>query len=172
MDLNKLSTGDKVLGGSGIALFIFGFFPWFGVSGYDGGRNAWDFFFWGIIPVLIGLLLIGYVVATKLADGVNLPDLPVPYPLAVLGLAALAALLVILKLLIGDSVGLGPLGGEIDLDRKAGIFLSALAALGLAAGGFLKFQEEGGELPNKRGGPGTTSSGSTGDGSGGAPTPF
>ncbi len=173
MDLNKLSTGDKVLAGSGIALFIFTFLTWFKFESSAFGRtfgvsqNGWHFFLTGIVPALLALALIGYVVATKLVDGVNLPDMPVGYPLVVLGMAALAALLVILRLLIG-----GDDAGTDVLDRAFGIYLATLAALGLAAGGFLKFQEEGGELPNKRGGPGTTSSGSTGDGSGGAPTPF
>ena len=48
MDLNRLSTGDKVTGVSGIVLLISSFFPWLGFS-YDGGsfgsasasKSAW-----------------------------------------------------------------------------------------------------------------------------------
>ena len=51
----------------------------------------------------------------------------------------------LLKLIIGDSVGGGSILGtdipSIDLDRKYGIFLAFIAALGLAAGGFLKSKE-------------------------------
>jgi len=149
MDLSKLSTGDKVLGGSGIALFIFSFFPWFGVDGFSGGGSGWDVgLFTGILPTLLGLVLVGWVVATKLAD-VNLPELPVPEGLLLLGIAAAAALLIILRLLIGYEVG--GFGVTIDLDRKAGIFLATLASLGLVAGAFLKFQEGGGEMPSKGG---------------------
>lgn len=156
MDLTKLTLGDKVLAGSGLALFIFSFFPWFGVDGYGGGGNAWDVgFFTGILPTLIGMLLVAYVVLTKLVDGVQIPELPVPEGLAVLGLAGVAALLIVLRLLMGYEV----LG--FDLDRKAGLFLSTLAALGMAGGAFLKFQEDGGELP--KGG---------GQSSGQPPTPF
>ncbi|MEO6629714.1 MAG: hypothetical protein ABIP03_14235, partial [Aquihabitans sp.] len=145
MDLSKLSTGDKVMAGSGIALFIFSFFPWFGVNGYSGGGNAWDVgFFTGTFPVLIGLLLVGYLVITKVAEGIDLPELPVPYPLLVLGLAGIAALLIVLRLLIGYDVGYFG-----SLDRKFGLFLSTLSVLGLAGGAFLKFTEEGGELPKK-----------------------
>lgn len=162
MDLNKLSTGDKVLAGSGIALFIFSFLPWYGVKDIDANRNGWDYFFWGILPVLIALALVAYVLVTKMGNGVNLPDLPVPLPLAILALAGLAALLVVLKLIIGDSVS--NFGGDFDLDRKFGIILATLAALGLAAGAFLKFQQEGGEMPNRTGGS------RPGDGS--SPTPF
>ncbi|MBK6855702.1 MAG: hypothetical protein IPG97_03840 [Microthrixaceae bacterium] len=160
MDLTKLTLGDKVLAGSGLALFVFSFLPWFGVEGYGGGGNAWDVgFFTGILPTLIGLLLVGYVVVTKLADGVALPELPVPYPLVVLGLAGAAALLIVIRLLIGYEVGFG-----YDLDRKYGLFLATLAALGMAGGAFLKFQEEGGELP--KGG------GSGGQSGSQPPTPF
>ena len=161
MDLSKLSTGDKVLGGSGIALFIFSFFNWFTLDNafLNVTQSAWDYFFTGIVPVLLGLLLVGYVVVTKLLDDVKLPDLPIEYPLAVLGTAGLAALLVILRLLIG-----GDDGGTDVLDRDIGLFLSTLAVLGLAGGAFLKFQEDGGELPTK---------GSSNDtGSSGTPTPF
>ena len=48
MDLTKLSNGDKVVAGSGIALFIFSFFPWYGVDGFSDGRSGWDYFFTGV----------------------------------------------------------------------------------------------------------------------------
>ena len=165
MDLTKLSNGDKVVAGSGIALFIFSFFPWYGVSGFSDGRSGWDYFFTGIVPTLLAVALVAYVAVTKLADGVKLPDLPVGWPLVVLGAAGLAALLVLLRLVMGDSVDV-PFGSDFDLDRKFGIFLATLAAIGLAAGAFLKFQEDGGELPTKGGGASGTGNGST------PPTPF
>jgi len=164
MDLNKLTTGDKVLAGSGIALLIFSFLQWFNFG--DTSHSGWHYVLTGIVPTLIGLLLVGYVVATKLLDGVDLPDLPVGWPLVVLGLASLAALLVILRLLIG-----GDDNGADTLDRSYGLFLATLAAIGLAAGAFLKFQEDGGAAAARGGnaGPGT----GTGSNSGSTdPTPF
>lgn len=161
MDLSKLSNGDKVIGGSGIALFIFSFFPWFTLNAgfIDYSESGWDYFFTGIIPTLLGLALVGYVVVTKLMDGVKLPELPVAYPLLVLGLGATAGVLVVLRLLIGgDDSGTGV------LDRSFGLFLSTLSAIGLAFGAFLKFKEEGGELPTKGGG--SSGTGTT------PPTPF
>lgn len=164
MDLSKLSLGDKVIAGSGLALLIFSFLPWFkfefsgfGVS-TSHTQNGWDYFFTGIVPVLLGLVMIAWVVATKLAD-VKLPELPVPAGLMLLGIGGLAALLVVLRLLIGgDDEGTGL------LDRSFGLFLATLAALGLAGGGFLKFQEDGGELPK--------SGGNTQGGGTQPPTPF
>lgn len=172
MDLNKLTLGDKVLAGSGIALFIFSFLRWYGLDrtvgtgsfkqSFSYSENGWDYFLFGILPALLALALVAYVVM-RLLDGVDLPQLPVPWGVVVLGAAALAALLVILKLLMGAS------HSGVDLDRKYGIFLATLAALGLAAGGFLKFQEDGGANATRGGNAGT----GTGTGPGGAsPTPF
>ena len=157
MDLSKLSTGDKVIGGSGIALFLFSFLPWFKIEffGRSVTQSGWHFFFTGIIPVLLGLVCVAWIVATKLAE-VELPELPVPEGLLLLALGGAAALLVVLRLLIG-----GDDGGTDVLDRTIWLFISVLAALGLAGGAFLKFQEDGGELPGKPGG-----------GDGAPPTPF
>lgn len=163
MDMSKLSTSDKVLAGSGIALFIFSFFPWFGVNGYGGGRNGWDYFFFGIIPVLLGVAITAVVLLPLFMENFKLPELPIPLGLALLIAGGVAALLVVLKVIIGDSVAIGFGVGDINLDRKFGLFLSALAAIGLAAGGYLKFQEGGGELPKK--------GGTSDTGSSGTPTP-
>jgi hypothetical protein len=155
MDLSKLSLGDKVLAGSGLALFIFSFFTWFkfeadlGIYSRTYTETAWDYFFTGTLPVLIGLALVGLVAATKLFD-VKLPELPVGWPLVVLGAAGLAALLVIIRLLVG-----GDDEGTDLLKRSFGLFLSTIAVLGLAGGAFLKFQEDGGELPTKGGSAGS-----------------
>jgi hypothetical protein len=142
VDLNKLTTSDKVIAGSGIALFIAYFLPWFKVEGFgaSGTGSGGDIgFLWGTFPMLIGLVMAGVVIASKLFD-VKLPELPIPWGQALLGAGALAALLVVLKLLIGhDLDGAEELGFEVS--RSFGLFLAALAAIGLAVGGFLKFQE-------------------------------
>jgi hypothetical protein len=142
VDLNKLTTSDKVIAGSGILLFIAYFLPWFtadaGIVSVDatGGDVG---FLWATLPMLLGLVMAGVVIANKLFD-VKLPDLPVPWGQAMLGAGALAAVLVVLKLIIGeDADGAEALG--IDISRGIGIFLATIAALGLAAGGYLKFQE-------------------------------
>jgi hypothetical protein len=139
VDLNKLTTSDKVIAGSAIALFIFSFFPWFGIEGFSAG-NGWDFFLWGIIPVLLGLVMLAQVAISAFSPDTKLPDLPVTWGQVHLGAGVLAAVLVVLKLIIGHSES--GFGVTVDFDREFGIFLSALAAIGLAVGGFLKFQEE------------------------------
>jgi hypothetical protein len=87
-------------------------------------------FLWSTLPMLIGLVMAGVVIASKLFD-VKLPELPVPWSRVHLGLGALAALLVVLKLLIGEDY----------VDRAWGLFIAAIAAIGLGVGGYLKFQE-------------------------------
>lgn len=140
MDLNKLTTSDKIIAGSGILLFIAYFLPWFkleafGVSVTASGSDVG--FLWSTLPMLLGLVLAGTVIASKLFD-VKLPDLPIPWGQAYLIAGAIAAALVVLKLLIGEDF----------VDRAFGLFVAAIAALGLAAGGFLKFQEGDSSAPS------------------------
>ena len=146
MDLNKLTTSDKIIAGSGILLFIAYFLPWFkvdfgfGTATASGGDLG---FLWATFPMLLGLIAAGTVIATKLFD-VKLPDLPIPWGQAYLILGALAAVCVVLKLIIGED--------PTDIvDRSYGIFIATSAALGLAGGGFLKFS--GNEEPSAPGAP-------------------
>jgi len=138
VDLNKLTTGDKVIAASGIVLFIAYFLPWFKVDfGFGIGSatvNGSDVdFLWSTLPMLLGLIAAGIVIATKLFD-VKLPDLPAPLGQILFGIGVVAAVLVVLKLIIGEDPS------EL-VDRSYGLFLAALAAIGLAVGGFLKTKE-------------------------------
>jgi|SRR4249919_2958883 len=64
MDLYKLSTGERISAVSGVLLFVFMFFDWFGVEvsgvpGFSGtisgvGGSAWDAL--DVIPIFLGLL--------------------------------------------------------------------------------------------------------------------
>jgi hypothetical protein len=140
VDLKKLTTANWVLGGSGIALFIFSFFPWFTLGDF-GSRSAWSNFF-SLIAVLLALVIVGVLVVERLLE-VDLPELPVAMGLAYLVASGVVFLLVLLQLIIGDSVG--GFGVSVDLDRGIGIWLGLLASAGMVAGGFLELQaaEEG-----------------------------
>jgi hypothetical protein len=140
VDLSKLSTADKVIAGSAIALFIFMFFPWFSVPGSDviGGVdfNGYDVgFLWGTFPMLLGLTMLALVAIRAFSPDTDLPELPFSYGQLQMGLGVLAAFLVVLKLLVGEDIA------GFDLDRSVGLFLAVVAALGLGAGGFLKMRE-------------------------------
>ena len=136
MDLNKLTMPEKIISGSAIVLFIASFLPWFKISflGSDITGNGWDVgFFWGGIPTILGLVMLAHIVLTKLASNVSVPDLPWARIHLIAGIVAAA--IVVLKLLMGHSeIG-------VDFDRAFGLFLAALAAIGLGVGGFLYYKE-------------------------------
>jgi hypothetical protein len=135
VDLSKLTTADKVIAGSGIALFIFSFFPWFGIDlgfGADYSEGGWGSIF-SMLGILVGIAML--VVTVLPMFGVDLPELGAPWGqiLFIAGIVCVA--LIVLQLLLGgDEAG-------VDLDRKFGAFLGTLAAIGLCVGGILKRQE-------------------------------
>jgi hypothetical protein len=142
MDLNKLTLGDRVVGVSAILFLIFMFFPWFSydVGGFEiGDQSGFDFFLFGWIPLLLAIAMVAQIGLTRFSD-TRLPAVgSLTWGQVHLILGAIAAVLVILKLLIGDDAGAGPL--EVDGDRSIGIFLATIAALGLVAGGALKMRD-------------------------------
>jgi hypothetical protein len=136
VDLNKLTQGEKVIGGSAIALFIFAFLPWYGIDflGHSYNRSGWHYFLFCTIPVLLAIAMAVLIFLSRFTE-TKLPDPPLPWGQIHLIAAGVAAALILLKLLIGDSVA------TVDLDRKFGIFLSMIAGLGLVAGAYLKNRE-------------------------------
>lgn len=142
MDINKLSTPEKIISVSAIVLLVASFLPWFEVSfaGIGSGvtGNGWDVgFLWGGIPTLLGLVMLAHVLLSKFGSNVSLPDLP--WPKIHMGAGIAAAVLVILKLIIGEDDG----GFDgVEVNRQFGLFLATLAAIGLAAGGFLYNKEK------------------------------
>lgn len=139
MDLSKLTTADKVVAGSGIAFLIFMFFPWYGIEGIGGGASGFDYFLTGYLPLLLAVVMVGQIAVTRFKPEIKLPDIPLPWSQVHLIAGATAAVLLLLRVIIPSSVSV--LGQSFDFDRKFGLFLALLAALGLAAGGFLKSKE-------------------------------
>lgn len=138
MDLNKLTVGDRVLVISALVFFFAALLPWFGESSVNGfafdSLNGFDFFFTGLVPVLLVAATLALVLLTRFSN-VRLPNLPLPFNQLLLIPAIVAAMLVLLRLLIGDGVDFG------DLGRKVGIFLALLSAIGVCVGAVLKLQE-------------------------------
>jgi len=142
MDLNKLTLGDRVVVVSGVLLLIFAFFPWFNykIEGVNIGDNSgFDFFLFGIIPVILGLAMIAQIAVSRFSSTTigNVGSLSWGQIHLILG--AIAAALVVLLVIIGDDEG--ALGFNIDGNRQIGLFLAALAALGLLAGGLMKMRD-------------------------------
>jgi hypothetical protein len=143
MDLSKLSTGDKVIGVSGILLLVFSFFPWLGVkvesgvfSGSD-SKGAWSFTLC-LLAVLLGIALV-VLVALK-ASNVELPALgSITWNQVALIVAGVVVLFILIKLITGPG-GVPDVPG-VSKERKIGIYLGFLASLGLLAGAFLNVKE-------------------------------
>jgi uncharacterized membrane protein YhaH (DUF805 family) len=150
MEIDKLSTGEKVSAVSAVLLFIFMFFDWFGakvsgVGGFSGEVpgahvNAWQAF--GVIDII---LLIAIVCALGVAV-IRLTDADLEPPVSlntiVAALGALAVVLVLYRII--DPPGGGhAFGVTVDVTRKLGVFLGLIASGGIAYGGYLAMQEEG-----------------------------
>jgi hypothetical protein len=140
VDLSKLTTADKLILAGGIAYLIFMFLPWYGIEGFsDVGNTGWDYFLGGILPLILILVMAAQVIISRFSPDTKLPDPPVPWSQVHLIAGAAAAIIVLLRTIIGSDVEL--VGDDFSLDRKVGLFLALIAAIVVAAGGFLKSQE-------------------------------
>lgn len=150
MDLDKLSPGEKISAVSGILLFVFMFFDWFGVEvagvpGFSGsvtgaGGSAWDAL--DVIPIFLVLAIVAAVgmAVIRLMDADLEPRVPISVIVAVLG--AIAVLLILYRIV--DPPGGGSFGGvSVDTTLQAGIFLGLISAAGIAYGGYSAMREEG-----------------------------
>lgn len=146
MDVNRLNTGEKLAGASGIALLLLmSLLDWFnvdvggGFADIDTGVNAWTAFsFIDIVLFLTALAAIALAVIAATRTSVNLP---VALSAVVAGLGILSVLLILFRIISPPDGGAGDFG--IDVGRSIGVFLGLIAASGVAAGGWLAMQEEG-----------------------------
>lgn len=146
MDINKLTTGDRVIAISGIVLFVFSFFDWLGAEASAGGfsdseaKGAWSFTL-TLIAVLIGIAMV-VIVALKAFD-VKLPDLGgTSWGLVLLVMGVVAFAFVLIKLIAGPNIDTGGFNVDISKTREFGIFVGLIATAGLAVGGYLLFQAD------------------------------
>jgi hypothetical protein len=135
VDLNNLTLGDKIIGGTGIVLLItLLFLPWHSIDlGPFGGsinRTAVQSpnSIWGVLALLLTIVVVLAALLPKLTD-VKLPDLPIPTADAILYGAIATLALLLLKLVIEtESLGFGA-------------FLAILLAGGMAYGAFQSKQD-------------------------------
>jgi hypothetical protein len=147
MSLDKISTARRVLLGSGVVLLIWSFFPWNGISfgglGALVGKssvtwNAWHGWGTGMGILLILLLIWEAIQLMQIVspDTLKLPELPVKPMLISLALGALTVLFGVIRVFEYSA-------------RKWEIWIALLILIALAAGVFLRFQEEGGTAAAK-----------------------
>jgi len=139
MSLDKVSTARRVLFGSGVVLLIWSFFPWngfslgFGLVNSSVSWNAWHG--WGTAMGIALILLLAWeaVLFLQIAspDAIKLPELPVKPMLITAALGALTVLFGVLRVFEYGA-------------RKWEIWIALLLMIALAAGVFLRFQDEGG----------------------------
>jgi hypothetical protein len=149
MDLDRLSTGEKIAGAAGILLFIFMFFDWYSVdvSGSGGlvtgsatGGNAWDWL--DLIPwiLMLAVVVAVGVAVIRLTEADVEPTISMNAIVAVLG--GIATLLILYRII--DTPGGGSFSGiSVDVNPALGIFLSLIAAVGIGYGGYRAMKEEG-----------------------------
>jgi hypothetical protein len=150
-DTSRVRLGDLVAAISGLVLFLSLFFNWYSVSvsvagfSQSEGFSGWTVLsFIDILLFIIALVAVGVAVA-RMAGA--MPRAAVSPGLLVLALGVLAVLLVLFRII--DIPGGGDVADVpgVDLGRSFGIFLSLLASLGVAAGGWLLWNEEGKPRP-------------------------
>jgi predicted small integral membrane protein len=146
-DPGRISPGETIAAASGIGLFIFLFFSWFGAA------SAWEFF--DIVDLLLAVIALWAVaVAGAKAVGMDLPGGDSSGArLAVPGLVATSITLTFV------------LEGA---DRKIGLWLAFFASIGILYGGWRVMHEAPG-TPGPLAGVGTRST--PGDAEGDAPPP-
>jgi hypothetical protein len=133
MSLRWLKPGDWLAGLGGLALLVSLFLPWYSVAGVDRDLTGWQSF--AVIDVLLALAaLVGIALAVTTAVR-RTPAVPVA--LGVLGgpVGALAALLVLIRLL-------DPPGPNELLDLGPGAWLALAGALAVAAGAWWSLGDE------------------------------
>jgi hypothetical protein len=139
VDFNKLTTADKVVCGAAIVFLIATFLPWYGVEGFsEASESGWDYFLTGIIPLLLAIVMVAQIAVTRFST-TKLPAIPLPWGQVHLIAGALIAVLLILRTIFVADVE--TFAGDFELERRWGLFVALIAALALAAGGFLKSKE-------------------------------
>jgi hypothetical protein len=154
VDLSKLTTADKMILGGARAYLVFMFFPWYGIDvfGVTYSSSGWDYFLGGILPLILIAVMCSHVLVSAFSD-TELPEPPVPWAQVHLGTGVVAAVLVVLRLII-PSDDYGSIDTGVNLDRKFGLLLAAIAAIVVAVGGVKKSQE-GDSAPSAGGGTGS-----------------
>jgi hypothetical protein len=141
VDIKKLTPGEMTIAISGVVLLIFSFFKWYSIEIKIGGqtlvaasKTGWGApsAFLSIVAILLGVVMAGHVIADKLA-GVEMPERlgKIGWGVFYLAGGVIAFVFLIIKYL-----------GNTDY-VKFGFYISILASIGLAVGGFLVSRERG-----------------------------
>jgi hypothetical protein len=148
MDVNRLSTGEKIAGIAGIALILIMFiFDWYSVEASYGpfaasaGQNAWESY--SLVDIILFVsALCGIALALLVATDQDI-ELPIPGATIVTALGGLSTLLILFRII--DKPGFDIPSGTpgISVSLSIGVFLGLISAAALTYGGYRAMQEEG-----------------------------
>jgi hypothetical protein len=136
MDTSRLTTGDIIAGVGGIVLLISLFLPWYGVSvdvaGFSASEsgNGWQAL--GFIDILLFLIALVTIAVVAARAAARLPA-EVPGAVVLLGLGALAVLLVLFRIV---DIPVDNVPDGVDVSRKLGVFIALIGAGAVAYGGW------------------------------------
>jgi len=142
MDPSRLTQGQKIAAASGLVLLVSLWLSWYGIdlgqvggaigAGLDLSANAWQAF--GLLDLLLFITAVAAIAFAALAANGRRVDLPVAPAQVVAGLAALATLLVVYRIINAP----GPDGA---IGVEFGAFIGLLSAAGVTFGAWRAMQE-------------------------------
>lgn len=130
-DASQVKRSTWIAGGGAVVLLLSTFFAWWKVSvlTISVSASGWDTGALGKLVFLVALIAIILVVVDHMK--VEIPQLPLPLPMLLLGDAALGVLFVLWRFLDTPS----------HVSWAWGLYLALIASLALTYGAWLKFQE-------------------------------
>ena len=130
-DASQVKRSTWIAGGGAVVLLLSTFFAWWKVSagGFSVSASGWDTGALGKLVFLVALIAIILVVVDHM--NIDIPQLPLPLPMLLLGDALLGVLFVLWRFIDTPD----------GVSRAWGLYVAILAALALAYGAWLKFQE-------------------------------
>lgn len=152
MNLDRLSLGEKILGVSGLALFLLSFInQWVKVEADNEfvsatvKGNAWDGYGFLLKLALFLAIVAAGLVAARAANA----NLNLPWSNVYKGLAFATLGLVLLTLIIGPDEG-GSVAGDfgIEISRGIALFVGTALAAAMAAGAFMHSEAPGTAAPD------------------------
>ena len=133
MNPRWLRPGDWLAALGGVVLLVALFLPWYTVSGDDQDLTGWQAF--SVIDVLLALAALTGIALAVLTAVRRTPAVPVAFAVLGLPIGALAALIVMIRLV-------DPPGPNDLLGPGAGAWLSLAGALAVATGAWLSIRDE------------------------------
>jgi hypothetical protein len=145
MDVSRFRVGDWVLVAAGVVMLVLGLaVHWATIDAngrsFGGARNAFDYFFTGGVA---WLLVVAAGVITFLLAARAIERGTTPWTRLILGGAALATLLMLIRIIIGGGADQRIGNQDVTLGRGAGMFIALIAAIAALVGALLNLREEG-----------------------------